>query len=153
MSWVAVTLLAACGARTAPVTTDDDAFAGDAPIDGLFDASEDATDAGRDVATDGGAFVCPTRRPLIGEGCDDDDEGRRCTYGTACRAECVCERGSWVCAADTCEGRCPTRPPATLRCPVSEVDRVCAYPTWCPITCRCDLVADGARWGCISPPC
>lgn len=149
---LAVTFLVACGARTAPVTAGDDAMA---VVDGFLDAAspDTPTDAAVDVivVADTGPFACPMRRPLIGEGCDD--EGLGCVYGDACKAECVCERGSWVCAADTCADSCPSRAPVTLRCRVAEVDRVCEYPPFCPITCRCELVADGARWNCISPPC
>lgn len=147
---VVLALACGCGARTSPLVEDrvEDA-AVDAPRDIEFALDTAVEDTA--IVVDVAPPACPTRRPLPGESCDD--EGRSCVFGNKCKAECVCERGSWVCAADTCATSCPDRVPATMRCPVSEVDRVCSYPRGCPTTCRCDLVADGARWNCLSPPC
>jgi len=141
-----VLVLTGCGARTGFVTSDDAAVVVDAP-DALIDASSDATEV-LDVPP-----ACPLHRPIQGESCVESLEGESCLFGTACRVECVCERGSWVCASDPCVESCPARTPASLPCPLSEIDRVCVYPRGCPTTCRCDAFAGAARWNCISPPC
>lgn len=149
LSWLVVVIVG-CGARTTPLGEAEPVDALDAaiPDDATHDAPQDSTDV-----ADGEPRGCPARRPRVGASCDEAIEGLSCVFGVACRVECVCERGSWVCASDTCADDCPPRPPVSSACARDEIDRVCVYPFLdCPTTCRCDPIDGGAGWACTSPP-
>lgn len=150
-----VSLVGACGGLASEPPSSGAAGASDAA-----DGEAPSADAGSGAASDAGsvtdaarprqeAGTCPAQRPTLAEGCAATDEGRSCVFGIDCRAECVCERGSWVCASDTCAATCPGAVPTDQACAAADVDRVCVYRGFCAPTCRCD----GAVWRCLRPPC
>ncbi|NOU34080.1 MAG: hypothetical protein HOO96_39825 [Polyangiaceae bacterium] len=154
-SWALVLTLAcvmfvACGGRIASSSPE----AAKAPVDsGSQPPSSDAQGPDAATARDAQSTACPPTHPVLATGCDEKDEGLSCGFGTKCRSECICERGSWVCSSDTCEATCPAAPPADAACNPDETGRTCTYHGGCPVTCTCTSEASGARWACTSPPC
>ena len=147
-----VSLVGACGGLASDPPSSGAAGGADAGAADAAASDAAASDAGS--VTDAArprqeAGTCPAQRPTLAEGCAAADEGRSCVFGIDCRAECVCERGSWVCASDTCEATCPGAVPTDQACAAADVDRVCVYRGFCAPTCRCD----GAVWRCLRPPC
>jgi hypothetical protein len=141
--------LAACGGRTG------DERAVDAAADAPAEAAPDASDAGcTGFGCADAGFVCPASPPREGTGCASEGEGESCVYGPqVCRRECICERGSWVCAADNCASKCPAEMPQGKPCANGEVGLTCEYGRRCTITCTCKSIPEEDFWSCAGPPC
>jgi hypothetical protein len=138
----AVLVAMACGGRVTYSTQEPQAKEADAaPPKSSVEASQPTS----------APSECPAAPPAIGQGCAT--ESLECSFdnGNACVSSCVCERGSWVCSADTCQTGCPAQVPEAMFCNNSQLDLKCRYG--CAADCECVLAHDGPLWKCTHHPC